>query len=185
MRRGHAGAAQSGIAAVLVGREDADARPGNIDVRPEVGEAGEEVGTDEFLVRDPARLSVGVGDRRDGEDLVVSCGNESGGITAAIPGCHDVDDAFGHGATDRLVHDVVVCLAAVAVVGARSGQAHVYRRDVVGGVAIGACTSDEVDPAGHAREGTEAARIEYQRFAPGATPTTPIALSMAATVPAT
>ena len=59
------------------------------------------------------------------------------------------------------MHDVLVCLAAVAVVGARSGQAHVYRRDVVGGVAIGACLGDEVDTAGHAREGTGTVRIEH------------------------
>ena len=112
-----------------------------------------------------------------------AAGVERGGVGGVVAGRDDEGDAVGDGLADRGVLGVVVGRAAVAVVLAAAAEAHVGDLDLVG---VG---GDVVDAADRRRRWCRC-RAALSTFtgqirAPGATPTTPVALSSAPMVPAT
>src|SRR5581483_10410168 len=143
--------------------EDAHAGGDEVDGRAVVGEVGQGV----VLLRAARRrralaagLPVGIGQGGDGDHLVIGGGNQVRRVLVVVAGGHDVGHASGHRGADRLVEDVVVGLAAVAVVGPGTPEAQVGDVDVVLRIAVGPGARDPVDPAQQLPGGAVALVVE-------------------------
>ena len=103
-----------------------------------------------------AGQAVEVGDRGDREHFVVVRGNPRAEVLAAIPGGHDVRHSRRDRVAYRTVERVRVGVAAVAVVDARTAEAHIRDLD------LQCCgvRGDPVDAADHLRVGAAALRVD-------------------------